>query len=118
VEERWHRNSGIGGPRGLSSTLFKLVNSEILIRVKGVVMWTGRSCAKGVVRGANAKAGAPSGIKNWEFTKGETLDNEKADFLTGDEEGAKWIFHQGSGICETRIRERRTRDQVSSDFPI
>jgi hypothetical protein len=72
---------------------------------------------------ANARAGVPSGIGNREFTRGASLDNEKSDFptgrfLTGDEEGAKWIFHRGSGICETRIHERKTHDQVRSDFLI
>jgi len=122
-KDRWHRNSGIGGPKGVSSTLFELANFKIPIRVKDVVTWTGRSRAKGVAGGANARAGAPSGIGNREFTRGATLDNEKSDFPiwrfpTGDEEGAKWILHQGSGICETRIHEHRTRDQVSFDFPI
>jgi hypothetical protein len=40
-------------------------------------------------RRANARAGAPSGIGNREFTRGATLHNEKADFPTGDEEGMK-----------------------------
>jgi hypothetical protein len=123
AKDRWHRKSGIGDPKGVSSTLFELANSEIPIRVKDVVSWTGRSRGKGVAGGANAIAGAPSQIGNRGFTRGATLDNEKADFPigkfpTGDEEGAKWILHRVSGICETRIRERRTRDQVSSDFPI
>jgi hypothetical protein len=31
--------------------LFELANSEIPIRVKGTIMWTGKSRAKGVFRG-------------------------------------------------------------------
>jgi hypothetical protein len=86
--------------------LFELANSEISIRVKDVVSWTGRSLGKGVAGGANTIAGAPSQIGNREFTRGETIDNEKVDFsigkfLTRDKEGVKWILHRVSRICKT-----------------
>jgi hypothetical protein len=29
VDAKWHRKSGIGDPKGVSSTHFKLANSEI-----------------------------------------------------------------------------------------
>jgi hypothetical protein len=72
VEDRWHRNSGIGGPKSVSSTLFELANSEISIRVKGVVTWTGRSRAKGVVGGPTPELERhkESGIEN---SRGEQL---------------------------------------------
>jgi hypothetical protein len=59
--------------------LFELANSKIPIRVKGVVTWTGRSRAKGVVGGTTPELEhhQESGIGN---SRGEQLLTKKKPF--------------------------------------